>query len=168
MVFNKKFFIVMLLFLVLLGFSFSSGLASSEFSVSVTIVEAEENLTLAYESVTKAEDAGADVSSLVDKLSLGGQYLVDAYMWTRFGDVERGDRLAGFCNEIVSGVSEEAIELEYEAIRLSEIDFVSNIFWSVFLFIIFISVCFVSWIFFKKWYNRRILLLKPEVVSHES
>ena len=98
--------------------------ASSEDVATLEVIEAEDILGLAYEAVLEAEEAGANVSGLLGRLDLGGEYLAEAYVWVRLGDSENAGRFAGLCVEVVGDVRSEVFELRDEAKRSGEADFV--------------------------------------------
>jgi len=63
--------------------------AVDEDVVALDIAEAEEILVSAYGAVLEAEEAGANVSGLLGRLNLGGEYLAEAYAYVRLGDSEK-------------------------------------------------------------------------------
>ena len=142
--------------------------ASSEDVVALALTEAEETVASAHEAVLEAEQAGANVSGLLDKLNLGAEYLAEAYVWYRLGVFENASRFAGLCYEVVGGVSSEAVELRDEAKRLGDVDFVVNMIGSVVGVISVFVFCSVAWFVFRRRYRRRVLGLRSEVVSGES
>ncbi len=142
--------------------------ASSENLVTVSLTEAEEALASSYGAVLDAEQAGANVSGLLDKLNLGGEYLSEAYFWYRSGDSEAANHFAGLCRGVVGNVRNEAIELMDAAQRVKDAENSITIFGSVVAVIVVVISCFVSWSIFKRNYRRRVLELRPEVVSDES
>ena len=142
--------------------------ASSEDVVTLALTEAEEALASVHEAVLEAEQAGANVSGLLDKLNLGAEYLAEAYVWYRLGVSENASRFAGLCYEVVGGVSSEAVELRDEAKRLGDADFVVNMIGSVVGVIVVLVFCSVAWLVFRRRYRRRVLGLRPEVAYGES
>jgi len=141
--------------------------ASSEDVVTLALTEAEDALVSAHEAVLEAEQAGANVSGLLDKLNLGAEYLAEAYVWYRLGVSENASRFAGLCYEVVGGVRSEAFELRDEAKRLGDADFVVNMIGSVVGVISVFVFCSVVWLVFSRRYRRRVGL-RSEVVSGES
>jgi len=164
----SKLLMVSALLLFLLPFFTLLVSASSEDVVTLALTEAEETLASTHEAVLEAEQAGANVSGLLDKLNLGAEYLAEAYVWYRLGVSENASRFAGLCYEVVGGVSSEAVELRDEAKRLGDADFVVNMIGSVVGVISVFVFCSVAWLVFRRRYRRRVLGLRPEVVSGES
>jgi hypothetical protein len=136
--------------------------------VSLEVAEAEEALVLAYDAVLEAEEAGANVSGLLDRLSVGGEYLAEAYVYVRLGDSESAGRLAGFCVEAVDGVEGEAALLREEAARLERADLLASVFGSAVGVVIVVVSGFVLWELFKRRFNEKVLKLKPEVSDGEA
>jgi hypothetical protein len=142
--------------------------ASSDSGVPVDVTEADNALVMAYEAVLKAENVGANVSVLLDRLNVGGEYLSEAYFWANFGDYERANLYAGLCSDTVTSVNEEAVLLEEYFEGLENENFLGTLFFSSFGVAIVLVAGFIFWCIFKRNYVRRILSLKPEVVSGES
>jgi hypothetical protein len=142
--------------------------AVDEDVTSLEVAEAEEALLLAYDSVLEAEEAGANVSGLLDKLNVGSEYLAEAYVSVRLGDSENAARLAGLCVEAVSDVTGEAVFLKDDAARLKRADFLVKAFASAAGVVIVVVSGLVLWTVFKRRYFENALGLKPEVISDES
>ena len=142
--------------------------ASSEDVATLSITQAEETLASAFEAVLDAEMAGANVSGLLGRLNLGGEYLAEAYVWYRLEVSENASRFADLCFEVVGDVRGEAVELRDEAKSLGEADFVVKMVGSAVGVIVVVVVGFVVWRGFRRRYCRRVLGLRPEVVSGES
>lgn len=141
--------------------------ASSEDVATLSITQAEETLASTHEAVLEAEQAGANVSALLDKSNLASEYLAEAYVWYRLGVFENASRFAGLCYEVVGGVRSEAFELRDEAKILSEADFVVNMIGSVVGVIVVFVSCSIVWLVFRRRYRRRVGLMS-EVVYDES
>jgi len=142
--------------------------ASSENMVTLTLTEAEDALTSTYESVLEAEEAGANVSDLLDELNLGAEYLAEAYIWHRLGIDENASRFADRSISVVDGIRNEAFELRDEAKRVRENEFAVKIIGSAVGVVVVVISCFLVWRFVKHHYYRRVLKSSPEVVSDES
>jgi len=132
------------------------------------VAEAEEALASAYEAVLQADEAGADVSGLLDKLNVGSEYLVEAYIWVPLGDSENISHFAGLCYDIALDVHSDAVEAIDEARNSEMNEFVLVMLGSVAGVILVVVLCSVGWHIFKKRYYKKVLGLKPEVVFGES
>jgi len=142
--------------------------AASDDVATVDLIEAEETFSSAYEVVLEAEQAGANVSGLLDKLNLGAEYLAEAYVWYRLGDSENTGHFAGLCYDVVGDVLSDAVELRDEAKRLEDANFFVTLFGSVVGVIVVVVLCSAVWRVFKRRYHQRVLGLMPEVASSES
>lgn len=167
MAWSKLLFFSVFLF-ILLSVSIPWVNASSANVVTGVFIETEEVLSSAYEAVLDAERAGANVSILLDKLNLGGEYLSEAYFWYRSGDSEAANHFAGLCRGVVGNVRNEAIELMDAAKISGDSEFVATIFKSIVGVIIVVILSSVVWRVFKRRYTRPVLGLRSEVVSSES
>lgn len=157
----------LLKFLVVSVFLFSLVSGSNGNVASLEVTEAEEALISAYELVLEAEESGANVSSLLDKLNVGGEYLAEANAYVRLGDSESASHFTGLCVEVVGDVEDEAVFLRDEAVRLGEVDFVVTIIGSVVGVVVVLVAGFVVWRAFSLHYRRRVEL-RSEVVYSES
>ena len=142
--------------------------AVDEEAVNLELADAEEALVSAYDAVLEAEESGANVSSLLVRLNVGGGYLTEAYVWYRLGALEDASSLAVLSSEIVGDVESEAVELRDEVERLGEAGFVAKIYSSAIGVVVVVVLGFVVWRVFRNRYNRKLLALRPEVVSDES
>jgi len=163
----SKLFVFSAFLLFLLPFPILLVSASSEDVVTLALTEAEEALASTHEAVLEAEQAGANVSALLDKSNLASEYLAEAYVWYRLGVFENANRFAGLCSDVIGGVRSEAFELRDEAKRLSEADFVVNIIRSVVGVSVVLVSCSIAWLVFRRRYHKRVGL-KSEVVYDES
>lgn len=164
----SKFLVISFFLFLLLSVSFSQVCAVDEDEAAQGLADAEEALVSAYGTVLEAEEAGANVSSLLNKLNVGGEYLAEAYDWYRLGVFENASAYANLCRELVSGVSSEAVELKDKAEVLKREDSLFRVFGSAVGVGTILVVGFVVWRVFRRRYFRRALELKPEVVSNES
>ena len=115
-------------------------------------VNSEEEIHLAYLAVVDAEQAGANVSLLLDKLNLAGDYLSTAYFWYNSGDSVTANNFANMAQESVSNVANEAVELMTAAKETADMDFYSLIFSSVIGVVAVVIVCSATWIVIKRRY----------------
>ena len=168
MFFQSKFLAFSVFVFFLISSPFLSVSALSEDLVNLSLIEAEAVLTSAYEAVLKAEQAGANVSVLLDKLNLGGDYLAEAHVWYRIGAFENASDFAGLCYDAVAGVRGESLELQVEATRVGDSVFNRTVIGSTVGVVISVVLCFVAWRFFRHRYYRRVLRLRPEVSYDES
>ena len=150
-------------------FLFFSGLLLPVFALSDDVVpssltNAKDTLASAYRAAFDAERAGASMSVLLDKLTVGGEYLAESRVWYRLGVFEKTYYFAELCNIIAIEVSDEALELRDEAKRVGDADFVVTLALSVIGVVLSVLLCFITWVVFKRRYYNRVLGSKPEVV----
>jgi len=169
MSFSKLFFVLFVLF-VFVGPIFVSKTfgADSENVVASVIEKAENSVVSAYEAILDAEQIGANVSDLLAQLNVAGICLANARAFYALGDFENATHFANLCYDIGEEVRSEAVELKNEVHKLWV-----NAIWlrmttSIVgvIFVVFLS--FLVWGIFKRRYQKRILGMKPEVVSGES
>lgn len=144
-------FAFFLFFCLLSSFSISGVLAADEDDAAVVISNAESFIGETFESILLAEQAGADVSGLIDQMSIGSEYLSEANVMYRAGAYEDAVLFADLCIQTVNEIRGESLEL----IGTAENNFNLTIFWSVLGVILVSVVGFVSWRFFKKYYLER-------------
>jgi len=166
----SKLFLLLLILFVFAAPIFVSGAfaAYSENTAASAIDKAEAAVVSAYEAVLGAEQAGANVSGLLARLNVAGEYLANGHIWHGLGDFENATRFANLCYDIGEEVRNEAVELKNEAHGL----WVWNLWVRMTISMVgVVSVVFLSflvWRSFKRRYQRRVLGMKPEVVSGES
>lgn len=152
----------------LISFSVPWVSATRELVMPLEVAEAEESLVMAYDAVLDAEEAGANVSNLFNKLNIGGECLAEAYASVRLGDSESAGRFAGLCVEAVDDVESEAFLLRNEAARLERADFSVKVFGSAVGVVIVVVSGVVLWEIFKRRYHENFLKLRPEVNNGEA
>jgi hypothetical protein len=166
MSFSRLFFVLLILsvFAVPLFVPAVFGVDGEDVAASA-VDRAEAEVASAYEAVLDAEEAGADVSGLLDRLNVAGGYLAEAHVWFGLGDFDEAVRLADLCYGVVVDVSGEAFGLESEAHALGVTDSVVRMTGSMVGVVVVVFLGFVVWRVFKRRYSRRVLEMRPEVVS---
>lgn len=139
-----------------------------EDEASLALSNAEEAVFSAFQTVLKAEEAGANVSGLLVQLNDAGKLLVEAHAAYRVGDVDEVARSASLCSEIAGNVKSQADDLWVKSYGSSVMGL-----WLVFagsmVGVVVVGLgSFWSWRIFKRRYYRRVLGMKPEVNSDES
>ena len=146
----------------------STCASSNQETAILSISEADYSMAQAHEAVLDAEEAGADVSGLLDRLDVAGEYLAEAHIWYRLEDFENATRFAGLCFDVVEEARSEAVELKNEAYGLWVAGLFVRIIGSFVGVVVVVLLGYVVWRAFKRRYQRRVLGLKLEVVSDES
>jgi hypothetical protein len=152
-----KFLAVFAFLFLLVPVSFPWVSATNGDAVPLEVAEAEEALVSAYEVILEAEESGANVSDLLDKLNVGGEYLAEAYVWVRLGNSENTNRFAALCYDIAEDVQSDAVELRDYAKDTPQNDFVAVMFRSVVGVIFVVGLCFVGWLVFKWRYHKKVV-----------
>jgi len=163
-----KFFRLSLVTL-LVGFSLLSMnlVIASEGVVNSAIETAESAVISAFEAVTEAEQAGGNVTGLLANLTEAGEFLAAAQMSYGNGD-DNAVYFANLSRNIGDEVKGDAYELQISAWNenIQRMLFTGIGSFSGMILVILGSLWF--WRFFKRWYFRRVLRMKPEVVKDES
>jgi hypothetical protein len=157
-----------LLAVMILLVSLFSGLAVSVTAVSSQdvaegVLEAEQSLEQAYIAVLDAERAGANVSGLLVKLNEGADLLSASQLAFESGNFTEASRLAASLSSVAGDVWDEAARLKVEAGDAA----VNRSWFCLVLSVVVVSVVLVASVlgyrYFKGWYFRRLLKLKPKV-----
>lgn len=164
----RNFVVVFLvIFVSMFTFFVSEGLASDDVA-GLAVNQAEDAIVSAYGAVLEAEQAGANVSSLIVQLNEAGEFLTKAYVAYRLGDFNETVLLAGRCSEIGESAKNRAEELRIEAYRSRVTESWLTVTGSLVSVFVFVFGGFWGWGFFKRRYYRRVLTKKPEVAKIES
>lgn len=165
---SKLFFV----FLVLLVFSVPNvapeSFASDSDSTGSAIEQAEVIMTSAYEVILEAEQVGANVSDLLTQLNVAAENLANAHIRHGLGDFENATRFANLCYNIGQEVRSEAYKLKIEAYGPHVTSLLMRAIVSIVGISSIILASFLGWYAFKRRYHKRVLGMKPEVVSDES
>jgi len=142
-----------------------NAVASDE--ASLVISEANNKLKMAFEAVLDAEKAGANVSDLIIQLNSAGVLLAEAENAYRVGVFSEAVSKAEECSMLADGVMGEALQLRDSAIVNAQTVFWHNLMFSIFEGAAFLFVIFFVWGWFRRVYVKRIVNMKPEVVSDD-
>jgi len=166
---SKLFFVLLFLFVFAAPVLVSEAFGAYGEDVAASAVDrAEVAVVSAYEAVLGAEQAGADVTDLLARLNVAGEYLANAHVLYSLGDFENATRFANLCYDVGEEVRNEAVELKNEAHELWVTNLIVRMNLSIISVVIIVFLSFLGWHVFKRRYHRRILGMKPEVVSGES
>jgi hypothetical protein len=128
-----------------------------------TIGEAEQAIAAGFEAALDAERAGANVSSLLVKLSEGAEYLVAARMAFEDGNYTEADRLSGLASEVGARVETDAFGLKADAIIAAFNRSTVYLTSSAVAMAIVVIATLLTYRLTKKRYFKRLLDMKPEV-----
>lgn len=129
------------------------------------LTEAESMVKKAFSAVLKAEDAGANVTDLLSRLSDGMNFLAQAEMDYKTGDVNGATSNAVDASSIAFEVESNAVEASFAGSIKSQMAF-----WFTFGIVnlaeaAFILVMFLGWRAFKKNYLKRLHKPKAEMTQ---
>jgi len=127
------------------------------------LTEADTAVKKAFSAVLEAEDAGANVTSLLSRLSDGENLLAQAEMAYKVGDVSRAIDNAADASAIASEVEDSALSARFAASINSQTSFWSTAAILTVAGAAFVVFMFLIWIRFKKSYIERLRNSKPEV-----
>ena len=165
----RDIFVLFALFVLVSSFSASDVWAFDIKDAAVSAVdEADGAIVEAFGAVLEAEKAGANVSRLLTRLNVAGEYLTRAHEALKKGDFAGVVDDANRGREIADEVKTDAGELKKLAPHERQQHL---LFW---LILSTIAICgigigsVISWHVFKRRYNRRILEAEPKVDEHGS
>jgi hypothetical protein len=141
------------------------GLASNGDVATLAISQAENVLASAYGIVLEAEQAGANVSSLMVQLNDAGEFLAKARVEFRLGNFDDAIVSANHCSEVGESVKKEADDLRVEVYGSRVMDSWLTVAGSLVGVVLVVFGSFWSWRVFKRRYYREVLRVKPEVAK---
>jgi len=146
-----KLLVISVLLIVLLPVSLPAVSAANEDTAIQVIDQAEETVVSGYEAVLEAEQAGANVSMLLDQLNIAGEHLAEAHMLFRLGDFDGSINSAGLASEQVGGdFVSEAEKLKTDAQESEKEWWFTSIFISVAGVIAVVLGTSVAWLIFRR------------------
>lgn len=151
-----KFSAVLIVFLVF-ALQFFTPLVFAEVSqnqASSALANAEASLTSSYQAISKADYAGANVSSLLVSLNEAGWFLARARMAYNSGDFNSALGFASQSQEKSSGLAADADALRETAIQEYYFDFSVNVIGSILGSVGVVCVSFFVWFFMRKKIER--------------
>lgn len=158
---------ILIIFTIQFRFHTASAITDAEEAASA-LANAERAVAEAYNATANADQTGANISTLLTKLSDAGDELSAAEAAYRQGDFNSTVTLARICSQAAEGVKADAGQLGLEAL---EARYMNNWFKMVVSIVAVATVglgSFFTWRLFKKRYYQRVLNAKTEAVSHES
>jgi len=164
--FTRKFIVVFPVILVCLYSSLMlEGLASNGDVATLAINQAEDVVASAYEAVLGAEQAGANVSSLIVQLNDAGEFLAEAHVAYRLGDFDGAIVSANQCSAIGESVESEADDLRVQVYGSRVMDSWLTVAGSLVGVVLVVFGSYWSWRVFRRRYYREVLRVKPEVAE---
>jgi hypothetical protein len=148
-------FVLIMLLIFVSPFFVSAALAEvSKDEAASALANAEGAVTSSYQAVLKAEESGANVSSLLVRLNEAGALLARAHMAYNSGDLDSALKFATQCQEKLTRFVADADVLREAAIRDRYMDFMVNVVGSIIGAISAVCVGFIVWSFLKRKYEK--------------
>ena len=123
--------------------------------------QAEGDLSSAFVAVAAAGDSGANVASLLERLSIAGGYLSEANVAFRVGDYETAYSKSVACSNSLGGVVDEAMRLQAAMENARSERMLYNIVGAGVGLALLLFLGLVGWNYLEKWYRKRVMSLKP-------
>jgi hypothetical protein len=142
-----------------------STVASFSLDSDGLVKQAEESVTTAFKAVLDAEAAGANVSGLIVELNQAVGLLSEAKIALGNGDFDGAAEDAASVVEVAEQVRDEASSLRASALVHRDLVFNALLVGSSIGVSVFLVFMWFLWRWFKGYYVRRVLGLKPEVVG---
>lgn len=166
---SKLFLVLLILSVFAVPVFVSEAFAVDGEDVAASAVDrAEAAVVSAYDAVLGAERVGADVSGLLARLDVAGEYLASSHVWYGLGVYDNATRFADLCYDVGREVRRDAVGLKSEAYELLVRDLWLKLILSVVGVVCVVFLSFLVWRAFKRRYRKRVLGMRPEVVSVES
>lgn len=153
------------LFIVLLGSCLYSGHYALAQESQGNLQVANTAVEQAFSAVQKAEQAGANVTGLINQLNNATTLLAEAENANRIGDSDTAENDAAAVIPIAQQVTANAQIAQQTAISTQQKTFWSTMASTILGVITFVSVLLIVWRLYKKRYIKNISSMKPEVIA---
>lgn len=138
------------------------GLGSTE--AMQRINDAEVSLADTFREVADAESAGGNVTSLIGRMNEAAGYLELAKVAYVNGDFDVAYGKAGECAGLAGNVAGDAVELKGQA-AIAAGGWWMVVGFSVVGAVVFGFILYGLWVWFQRFYARRVSKMRPEVVG---
>ena len=128
------------------------------------INDAEVTLTEAFRKVVDAESSGGNVSSLIVRMNEAAVYLDLAKVAYVNGDFDVAYNKASECANLAGNVAGDAVELKGQA-AIAAGGWWMVVGFSVVGAVVFGFILYGVWVWFQRFYARRVSKMRPEVVG---
>jgi hypothetical protein len=133
---------------------------------STSIENADSAIKTAFENVLSAENAGGNVTSLIDRLNIAGALLAEAENEQRSDSSINVTTKAMNALIIANQVNDDALSLRNVSLVRSQNNLWLTLTFSLVAVIAFEISLFILWRRFKRSYINKLLGMKPEVVEN--
>jgi hypothetical protein len=133
-----------------------------------SIQAANDAVNQAFIAVLDAEQAGANVTSLLSQLNGAAKLLANAENAMRAGNADNAANNADTAVSIARQVTSQAQRNKESALASKQDALVINIAWTITASVILVIILILLWWWTKKRYVNTLMKAKPEVVSNET
>lgn len=130
-----------------------------------SLESAEASVNQAYVAVLAAERAGGNVSGLLVQFNVAAGLLAEAENAYRFGSPNLVSAKAGEAITIANAVQNEASRLKEASLAGAQTAFWLTLVFSIVGAVVFSVILFYLWRWFKRFYVKRMLNMKPELTE---
>ncbi len=123
--------------------------------------QAERDLSGAYKAVVEASNAGADVNSMLTKLTEAGEFFSEALAAFSEGEYGSAFQRSQECSSTVRGLVDDAMRSREEAVKANNEHVMLTATGSGVGFTFLVVGAFFGWRFLKRRYTKQLLGLKP-------
>jgi predicted PurR-regulated permease PerM len=162
---NFKYLAIITFFILALNLSFfhyQDALAQTD-QTGIKLEAATASVNQAFISISAAEKAGANITSLLKQLNNANDLLAQAENAYRTGDNNATASDASAVIPITQQVTVEAQTAKQNALTSAQNSFWSSAVITLVVAVVFVSVLFLTWRWFRRNYIRHMSELKPEV-----
>ena len=163
-----KSFICFVVFILVFSWFTRACFAVEKADAEEALIDAENILSSVYVAVLEVEKGGGNVSVLLVKLGLGGNFLAEAQTCYRNGDFDGAVYYADLSVRNVTGLIEEAGQSKALAISGYDERLFQTMMASGVAVVVIVLGNVFGWLIFKRRYFEKVLKMKPEVVKGES
>jgi hypothetical protein len=163
MMFSRHIFLMLLVFLLVPDIVLAATNTNSQ-----SIASADSAVQMAFENVLSAQNAGANVTSLIDRLNVAGDLLTEAENEQKSDSSINVTTKANNALVIANQVNADAIDLLNTRSVNSKNNFWLTISFSIVGGCIFVILLAFAWKHFKWRFINKLLEMKPEVVEGAS
>ncbi|EMR72944.1 hypothetical protein MCGE09_00443 [Thaumarchaeota archaeon SCGC AB-539-E09] len=161
------FYVKLWLFFLFYLACFPSLMVSAQ-DVPVVLVDAENAIFSAFKLIQEVEKQGGDVHYFVERLDEASDLVVEAWRLANIGELDEVELKAERSLLISNAVKEGAISLVEFSIENSQKQFWNSVSLRIGVSMVIVVTSFFSWRMFKRYFLKRMLTMRPEVVNDET
>jgi hypothetical protein len=132
---------------------------------SLTIID--NKINQAFEKILEAENEGADIRDLLDKINRANELYQEIKIAIQEGDSEKISTSAHECEILSSQITNEANQLSLSASEQKRMQVKNRTLIVRVAFIAILVTSLLLWTFLKKYHRNQLLQMRPRVVSDE-